>query len=188
MLHHVSGDIWSFVSTYGAEALALGIASFPIFFGIFRKNVGRCFYYSILISYLYLVASVTLLSREVGQYGDVDLTFFTTGSNISAPLAVHYIENFILLMPLGFLLPHGIKLFRMAFFGLSTGFAVSFLIECTQHYTAMGTFDLDDIVLNGLGFAAGYILWRIGNFLFAPTQDERIVRNRYGVSGRRSHA
>ena len=67
----------------------------------------------------------------------------------------------MLFLPLGFLLPMGVKLFRHCFFGLLGGFAISGLVEYMQHKLSMGVFDLDDIVMNGLGFAAGYIIFVI---------------------------
>lgn len=78
---------------------------------------------------------------------------------------VHYVENFIMLLPLGFLLPAGMKIFRYAATGLMIGFVVSFAIEITQLLTTLGTFAIDDIVMNGLGCAVGWMMWKMISLL-----------------------
>ena len=45
------------------------------------------------------------------------------------------------------------------------GFVVSFFIETAQLLTTLGTFAIDDIVMNGLGCAFGWMLWKTLNLL-----------------------
>ena len=41
------------------------------------------------------------------------------------------------------------------------GFSFSLLVECTQLVTRVGTFDVDDLMLNTLGGCLGYALHRL---------------------------
>ena len=96
----------------------------------------------------------------------VNLTLFNISRVFPAYTYIQYAENFLLFLPLGILLPMGIKLFRLAFFGLLSGFAISAGIEYMQYRLSMGVFDLDDIMMNGLGFAAGYMVFTLFSLPF----------------------
>lgn len=67
--------------------------------------------------------------------------------------------NIILFMPMGFLLPAVWKEYRPFKITLLTGFAVSLMIEVLQIFTFRLT-DIDDLITNTLGTAAGYYLWK----------------------------
>jgi len=68
--------------------------------------------------------------------------------------------NVLLFIPAGWLLPklwpHLRKFFR--FFALCAG--VIFLIEVVQLFTLLGSFDVDDVILNLFGMTVGHILYR----------------------------
>ena len=67
--------------------------------------------------------------------------------------------NVIAFMPCGYLIPamfEGRRSFADAVF---IGFMVSFIIECTQLVFKVGSFDVDDLLLNTIGAALGYIIW-----------------------------
>lgn len=67
--------------------------------------------------------------------------------------------NIILFMPLGFLLPALWKEFRSFKAVFFSGLAVSLMIEILQIFTFRLT-DIDDLITNTLGTAAGYCLWK----------------------------
>lgn len=69
------------------------------------------------------------------------------------------ILNIILFMPLGFLLPAVWKEYRSFKWVTLSGFALSLMIEVLQIFTFRLT-DIDDLITNTLGTAAGYYLWR----------------------------
>ncbi len=76
------------------------------------------------------------------------------------------IGNLLLFMPLGFLLPlmfRWLDSFRKMFF---ISFGVSGLIELLQFYYANRIFDIDDILLNGLGGLTGLIVYKIIAFFY----------------------
>ena len=105
----------------------------------------------------YLVA-LTLSGREEGsRQGIYNLTPFSTISISNFSLTV--IENVVLFIPLGLLIPMVWKYFRGIFRTTIVGFFISVLIETTQLITERGYFDIDDIILNTFGAILGYILF-----------------------------
>lgn len=63
--------------------------------------------------------------------------------------------NLLLLAPIGFLMPAGFpEIRRNAIFMLAL--CTSLSIEIIQHIFQIGIFDVDDVLLNGLGFILGY--------------------------------
>lgn len=63
--------------------------------------------------------------------------------------------NLLLLAPIGFLIPAGFPdIRRNTIFMLA--FCTSLSIEIIQHLFQIGIFDVDDVLLNGLGFILGY--------------------------------
>lgn len=78
-----------------------------------------------------------------------------------AYLALDYLKNAALFVPLGFLLPYISK--RMERFGLVMLVSVLLIIavELTQYWTKTGFFDVDDVISNLLGVACGYGVSRL---------------------------
>lgn len=68
--------------------------------------------------------------------------------------------NIILFIPMGFLLPALWKEYRSFKATLFSGFAASLLIEILQIFTFRLT-DIDDLITNTLGTAAGYYFWKM---------------------------
>ena len=67
--------------------------------------------------------------------------------------------NVVMFVPLGLLLPQLWKSMRKpwAFFGVVT--VVLVLVEAVQLVTLLGSCDIDDLILNLVGAAAGYAAW-----------------------------
>lgn len=75
------------------------------------------------------------------------------------------ILNVIMLMPLGFLLPHIWVRWRNFWKAVAAGFGFSLLIEVFQLFNTRLS-DVDDLVMNSLGAAAGYLVWMLCSRLF----------------------
>lgn len=74
--------------------------------------------------------------------------------------------NLIPFVPYGFLLPivnPKKKRFLCVFL---CGLLYVLFIEIFQFFSRLGTFDVDDILLNMIGICFGYIVFRIGSFIF----------------------
>ena len=77
-------------------------------------------------------------------------------------VALNLAGNVIAFMPFGFFLP--LLMHKMCFFGKTVllGFEFSLLIEVIQLFSKVGSFDVDDILLNTAGVILGYFCF----FLF----------------------
>lgn len=68
--------------------------------------------------------------------------------------------NVLIFMPFGFFLPMASK-YRSFLAAVFYSFALSFCVETFQLLTKVGSFDVDDLLLNTLGGALGYIVFMI---------------------------
>ncbi|MGE5627923.1 MAG: VanZ family protein [Solirubrobacterales bacterium] len=85
--------------------------------------------------------------------------------------------NFVLLMPLGILIPLLSNKLNSIKKALMLGFIISFFIEMFQYfedYFHLGfrTVDVDDIILNTLGAAAGYLIYVFTTKVFLKYKTE----------------
>ncbi|MBD5549465.1 MAG: VanZ family protein [Lachnospiraceae bacterium] len=74
--------------------------------------------------------------------------------------------NIIPFIPFGFLLPIAYKKFNSTIKVLSMGLASILIIEIFQFFTKLGSFDVDDIILNMIGIVCGYLMFLVINRLF----------------------
>lgn len=82
--------------------------------------------------------------------------------------------NILIFVPFGFLLPMGSK--RRSFLGTTKcSFILSLCVEIFQFFTKVGSFDVDDLLLNTLGGVLGYLLFMLCN----------VVRRKYFAKKRR---
>ena len=75
--------------------------------------------------------------------------------------AVNLFGNVILFLPLGYLLPRIWQKQQKLWAVLLTTAAAICLVELTQLLTLVGSCDIDDLILNVAGSAAGYGLFRL---------------------------
>lgn len=112
--------------------------------------------------YIVLLISNTILSREPGSRTEVNLFVFDTFSK-NLTDNVYPIENILLFIPFGLLLPLLIKQFRKVIRIAGFGIMYSLIIEVIQYITQRGFFQTDDIITNVLGTLIGYILFIVVN-------------------------
>ena len=84
---------------------------------------------------------------------------------------VNLLGNVLAFMPLGLILPVIIKNMRKGIRVILWGFLFSMCVESIQLVTRVGSFDVDDIILNTTGVLLGFLLFRLFN---------RIRREYYG--------
>lgn len=72
--------------------------------------------------------------------------------------------NVLIFMPLGFFMPLASK-YKSFFLTVFYSFALSFCVEIFQLLTRVGSFDVDDLLLNTIGGLLGYIVFVICNAL-----------------------
>ena len=69
--------------------------------------------------------------------------------------------NVFLFIPIGVFLPRIYYKLRNFFRFFSVCFGVMFLVEVLQLFTLLGSFDVDDLILNLLGMTFGFICYHI---------------------------
>ena len=74
--------------------------------------------------------------------------------------------NIIPFIPFGFLLPIAYKKFSSAISVFCVGLASILLIELFQFFTKLGSFDVDDIILNMIGIVCGYLMFLVMKRIF----------------------
>lgn len=107
--------------------------------------------------YCHLVLGITIFSREKGSNYIIHLIPFSTWGTDLRHLTL-WVENLLLLMPLGILLYIMWTPFRKIGWSVLTGFLCSLAIECIQLLGRLGKFELDDIMNNVLGMLFGFWL------------------------------
>lgn len=71
---------------------------------------------------------------------------------------INLVGNVVLFIPLGFLLPRIWPKLRNFFLFLLTCTAMILTVEALQLFTLLGSFDIDDVILNLAGMFLGYFL------------------------------
>ncbi len=69
--------------------------------------------------------------------------------------------NIIAFIPCGFLLPVISRRCKLMANSILVGFFISLLIEMTQFVFSVGSFDVDDMILNTLGAAIGAVMYTL---------------------------
>ena len=82
--------------------------------------------------------------------------------------------NVIGFIPYGFILPVIAHKCRNGLFIVASGFSLSLLVETVQLIAKVGCFDVDDLILNTLGAAIGYMLFAVCNYLRRKRYGEKI--------------
>ena len=77
-------------------------------------------------------------------------------------------------IPYGFILPVIARKCRSGFFIILSGFGISLLVETIQLITKVGCFDVDDLILNTLGAALGYLAFAVCNYLRRKCYGKKI--------------
>ena len=109
--------------------------------------------------YAAVYMNLTFLSREPGSRIGRDWQLFATWGTHWIP-DTYFIENILLLIPLGFLLPIGVQKFQKLRFCAGVGALVSIVTESIQLITQRGHCQVDDVMTNILGMAVGWMMYR----------------------------
>lgn len=86
---------------------------------------------------------------------------------------INFAGNIVAFIPLGLMLPILFNHRKMPFSKvLFISLFVSLAFEMTQLVLSIGTFDVDDLILNTSGGAIGYLIFRLGLFNYLSPQVE----------------
>lgn len=114
---------------------------------------------AVLAGYLAVVAVQTYFSREPGSRTGIDLVLFSTWGT-TAQAHAYVIENIILFLPLGVLLPLTFPAMRSWYRTTGMGLLLSVVIEGTQLMTSRGHCQADDVMTNTLGAWIGFLIFK----------------------------
>lgn len=74
---------------------------------------------------------------------------------------INLVGNVVMFLPLGALLPAVFSRLRRFCRTLAAGLLAVLAVELLQLFTLLGSCDIDDLILNLVGIALGYGLWRL---------------------------
>ena len=115
--------------------------------------------------YMTIMLCITVWFRESSGTSKIDMELWSTWgiNNRNNALVV---ENVLLFVPYGFLLPWVYErargFLRTGFWGLSS----SVYVEILQLVTGRGYFQIDDILANTLGTLIGFLIFSLGRRIF----------------------
>lgn len=113
----------------------------------------------LIVLYAAVLLKLAFFSREPGSRTDVSLVLFETwGSTIRAHS--FFIENILMFIPFGILIPAAFPAFRRIPLCTLAGFSCSLFLEFIQLTTGRGFCQLDDLVTNTAGALLGVLLFR----------------------------
>ena len=129
-----------------------------------KLGVGRLVWLILLLCYLLMLGSVTLLSRGNSYQGGRYPLFYSYREawySFSVQDWRNLMLNIAMFVPLGFLVPAGIRKMRKFWKTALCGLGLTIVIELTQQLTKRGMFEWDDVLNNTIGTMIGYGIFMI---------------------------
>ena len=139
-----------------------------------NKKASKAKLWVCFIAYLLLLAYVVFISSGLGRVDQgeyrYNLTLFheigryySVGARTGNWMLFRFnvIGNILVFMPLGVFLPKLFQRCRKLSAVTLLSLEVSLVIEVTQLATRIGSFDVDDLLLNTMGGILGYLIYRI---------------------------
>ena len=152
-----------------------------------RMSASRCILVIVLFSYLLTVYISTVLSRKrMLSEAEILPVLWSWRQVLSGNRYVLYmvIENIIMLMPMGLLLPFIINKRNAMIQTMLFGFAFSSFIEVSQKVLNVGFFEVDDLLYNTIGVILGCVasselkkMMRIKRPLFKLQKRQKPTKN-----------
>jgi glycopeptide antibiotics resistance protein len=141
------------------------------------KTFSRIICFILFIIYLTILSNVLFFNYKYGRVsGDksYNLEPFKTINNyikyrqyVSDAIVIRNIlGNILAFMPMGFFIPLLSKKTRFFIKIIIISAITSLLVEVIQYKFAVGSFDVDDIILNTLGGFIGYICYKIAHSIY----------------------
>ncbi len=146
----------------------LAAAVIAVVYFVFRKKHngekkfpwGKIILYLLLVGYLFIVISATILRKAGGFRREYNLHLFRAWleawNNFSVKNWANILLNVAMFVPLGVLLPLLFKKCRKWYVTIPIGFGTSLAIELVQLAISRGICDVDDLFANTLGTVIGF--------------------------------
>ena len=171
------GDVYRLFMQFGRTGLLLVIPIIAVTIVLYyiwykkRKKEEKRFgliqivFNGILVLYIFIVLSATLLFRSSGFHREMHLIPFSIYLQAwyfaSASEWRNLVLNILMFIPIGFLLPVTFTRFRFLWKVVLFGFVFSACIEVAQFITGRGITAFDDLMNNTVGALIGYCLYSL---------------------------
>ncbi len=116
-------------------------------------------------AYVYTMLQQTYFSRLPGSRNTVSLILGETWQG-SVQSKAYVIENILMMIPFGVFLPNILKPAKNVFCCIPLGFFFSVILEYAQFISQRGHMQVDDVVMNVMGTAIGYLFFISVELLF----------------------
>lgn len=114
--------------------------------------------------YMFTILQLSYFSRLEGSRNTVSLIFLETWSG-SIQSKAYVIENVLMMLPFGALLPTILKPARNVLCCIPLGFMFSTCLEYAQYCSQRGHMQVDDVVMNTIGTIVGFVIYSLIIFL-----------------------
>nr|WP_314461319.1 VanZ family protein [uncultured Clostridium sp.] len=126
--------------------------------GIKRKREKPGISLFLWVAYLVVLARTVYFCRPSLSRNKVNMAVLGTwGTSLRSH--VYVIENLMLFIPFGILLPLCFPKARKSLICMLSGFLLSVFIETIQWMTQRGNCELDDVIMNTLGTLVGWLIY-----------------------------
>lgn len=112
----------------------------------------------LFIIYMYILLQQTYFSRPPGSRNTVSLILGETWQD-SVQSKAYVIENILMMIPFGVLLPNVLKPAESIFCCIPLGFFFSVSLEYAQFLSQRGHMQVDDVITNVIGTVIGYLFF-----------------------------
>lgn len=109
-------------------------------------------------AYMYTLLQQTYFSRVPGSRNAVSLILGETWQG-SVQSKAYVIENILMMIPFGVLLPNTLKSAESIFCCIPLGFFFSVSLEYAQFLSQRGHMQVDDVIMNVIGTIIGYLFF-----------------------------
>lgn len=178
---HWTVRFWNtYFNFHYSAALCVGAALFAICIFVRRQQCRRCkerlgagdiILAAAFSAYMTLLLGVTLLNRNPEKSYRLELQLFwsyqKTLTEANRELGLQILYNILAFLPFGILFPLLFRRMDSALRTIGAACLLSAFIELSQLVFRCGLCELDDIMNNTLGAAAGYVLFRAAGAAFS---------------------
>ncbi|MGE8077625.1 VanZ family protein [Peribacillus loiseleuriae] len=127
---------------------------------------------SYLLFFAYYRQSVIILDYNLVPFSTISLYFKLLATGYYYAWFTNFWGNILAFMPFGFLIPLLFKRFYIVKTVITSSMA-SLLVESLQLSFRIGSFDVDDIILNTIGGLCGYLI--AGIFMIMMNKVDKII-------------
>ncbi|WP_312427844.1 VanZ family protein [Lacrimispora sp.] len=118
----------------------------------------KVIYLGLFAVYMYTLLQQTYFSRPPGSRNTISLILGETLQG-SVRSKAYVIENILMMIPFGVLLPNVLKPAENIFCCIPLGFFFSVSLEYAQFHSQRGHMQVDDVVMNVIGTVIGYLFF-----------------------------